>query len=323
MTDSPREFGVDFLRAASILYIVGYWHLIPYTEWLPGYANLYTAALKYVTLATFVFCSGYLLARQPLTLTPRSLWSFYGSRLIRIYPLYLLALILFLIATITAWQKLVEGALLISMFQPPPLPTLWFITMIMLFYLAAPFLILAGDKPAYLLTLGAAGFGLLVVVHHWVHRIDPRLLLYWPVFVTAIGYQRQPAMRAWLKQRGWMLLLLLPLTLWVCRGANEWSLVGIVRALPITLIGALVLFIYAPAIVRPLHTRTIMVLAYSSFGLYLFHRVTFKAAIALYFPAEGWHQALYLLLVVLPLTILIAYAIQAGYDRALTQWQKS
>ena len=54
----------------------------------------------------------------------------------------------------------------------------------------------------------------------------------------------------------------------------------------------------------------------------VFHRVVFKAAIALYFPEEGRDQVVYLLLVVLPVTILIAYLIQTGYDRGLDAWQQ-
>jgi hypothetical protein len=50
--------------------------------------------------------------------------------------------------------------------------------------------------------------------------------------------------------------------------------------------------------------------------------VVFKAAIGLYFPAEGWDQVLYLLFLVLPLTLLIAYLIQSGYDRGLKAWER-
>jgi len=48
--------------------------------------------------------------------------------------------------------------------------------------------------------------------------------------------------------------------------------------------------------------------------------VVFKAAIALYFPEDGWNQVLYLSLLIMPLTILIAYLIQSGYDRGLSTW---
>jgi peptidoglycan/LPS O-acetylase OafA/YrhL len=141
--------------------------------------------------------------------------------------------------------------------------------------------------------------------------------LYWPIFVIAILYQRQPQLRRWLEQRRMLLLLLLVPALIVCRGFNEWSMIGVARAFPIALIGTLVLFIYAPVIARPLHASSVTFLAYTGFGLYLFHRVVFKAAIELYFPAEGWNQVLYLLFLVLPLTLLIAYLIQSGYDRGL------
>ena len=322
MGTSTRDIGIDFLRAASILYIVGYWHLIPYTEALPGYANLYTEALKYITLATFVFCSGFLLARQPVSLGLADLRSFYSRRLLRIYPLYLLALVLFLVAAIAPAAQLLDGALLISMFQPPPLPTLWFITMIMLFYVAAPLLIRTADQGAWSLVPAIGVFGAMVAAHQWLHPIDLRLLLYWPIFVIAILYQRQPQLRGWLEQRRMLLLLLLIPALIVCRGFNEWSMIGVARAFPIALIGTLVLFIYAPVIARPLHAGSVTFLAYTGFGLYLFHRVVFKAAIGLYFPAEGWNQLLYLLFLVLPLTLLIAYLIQSGYDRGLKAWER-
>ena len=320
MGTSKRDSGIDFLRAASILYIVGYWHLLPYTQALPGYANLYTESLKYIALATFVFCSGFLLARRPVSLGLADLRSFYSRRLLRIYPLYLLALVLFLVAAIAPAAQLLDGALLISMFQPPPLPTLWFITMLMLFYVVAPLLIRTADQGAWILLPAIGLFGAMVAVHQWLHPIDLRLLFYWPIFVIAILYQRRPRLRGWLEQRGLLLLLLLVPALLICRGANEWSMLGIARAFPIALVGTLVWFVYAPSIARPLHVPTIAFLAYTGFGLYLFHRVVFKAAIALYFPEDGWNQVLYLSLLIMPLTILIAYLIQSGYDRGLSTW---
>ncbi|MGB5737396.1 MAG: acyltransferase, partial [Thiohalocapsa sp.] len=193
---------------------------------------------------------------------------------------------------------------------------------IILFYLAAPLLIRTADQAAWSVVPAIGVFAALIAVHLWLHPIDVRLLLYWPIFVVAILYQRQPRLRGWLEQRRLLLLLLVVPAVFVCRGANEWSLIGIARAFPIALIGSLVCFIYAPIIARPLHARTVTFFAYTGFGLYLFHRVVFKAAIALYFPAKGWDQVLYLLLVVLPVTILIAYLIQTGYDRGLDAWQQ-
>jgi hypothetical protein len=83
-----------------------------------------TMGLTYAALATFVFCSGFLLARRDVKVDPQGLWSFYVRRLLRIYPLDLIALVSFGIAK---WQQILERALLTSMLTLPAMPTLWFV----------------------------------------------------------------------------------------------------------------------------------------------------------------------------------------------------
>ncbi|MBK5966485.1 acyltransferase [Thiocystis minor] len=315
-----RNQGVDFLRAICILYIVGYWHLIPYTTALPGYANWFTEGLKYAALATFVFCSGYLLGRHAITLDPRGLWSFYRRRLLRIYPLYLLALILFGVFGIASQTQVVEGALLISMFSPPAMPTLWFVTMIMVFYLIAPPLIRFAHRPALAVLIGGGLLVALVGWHQWIRHLDLRILLYLPVFVLGILYRRQASLGALAKRYDWILLGLLILLLPLSVTGNEWSLRGIFLLMPLILVSALTLFVFADRIAGRLHAPTVALLAYASFGLYLFHRLIFKAAIAVYFPEQGAEQVLYLLLVALPISLLLGYVMQRGYDGLAARW---
>ncbi|AFL75422.1 acyltransferase family protein [Thiocystis violascens] len=309
-----RNQGVDFLRAICILYVVGYWHLIPYTTALPGYANWFTEGLKYAALATFVFCSGYLLGRQAITLDPRGLWSFYRRRLLRIYPLYLLALILFGAFGIASQKQVVDGALLVSMFRPPAMPTLWFVTMIMVFYLIAPLLIRFAHRPAVTVLIGGGLLMALIVQHLWIRHLDLRILLYLPVFVLGILYQRHASLGTLAKRHEWILLGLLILLLPLSVTGNEWSLRGTFLLMPLILVSAPALFLLADRIADRLHGPTIEFLAYASFGLYLFHRLIFKAAIAVFYPATGWEQVLYLLMVALPLSLLIGYGLQRVYD---------
>jgi len=160
---SERNNAIDFLRAFCVLYIVGYWHLVPYSTAFPGYANYYTEGLKEIVLGAFALSSGFLLAQRDIGLSPREVLSFYRRRLVRIYPLYLLAVLLFGLAGIASPAQVTEAALLISMFTPPALPTLWFITMIMFFYLAAPFLIHASENVKGCLLLGTGVFQLVGV----------------------------------------------------------------------------------------------------------------------------------------------------------------
>lgn len=307
--------GVDLLRAGCILYIVCYWHLIPYTSALPGYANWLTEGLKYVALATFVLCSGFLLAGRPVGLDPRGLWSFYRRRLVRIYPLFLLAAVLFALTGIATAAQALDGALLISMFAPPALPTLWFVAMIMVFYLVAPPLIRLADRPPRAILAGALLVLLLLAWHRWVKPIDLRIAMYLPVFVLGILWRRQPGIGQYLmRYRGWSMvlaLLLLPLS----RIGNEWSAGGAMTIVPLLLASAGALLLYADGVARRLHGPTIAFLAYASFGFYLFHRLVFQAAIALWYPAQGWDQVIYLLAVAVPLSLLLGYGVQRGYDR--------
>jgi len=318
---SGRSLGVDLLRALCILYIVGYWHLIPYTSALPGYANWFTEGLKFVAMATFVFCSGFLLARQAVTLDPAGLWSFYRRRLLRIYPLYLLTLILFGLVGLASLAQVVDGAILVSMFDPPAMPTLWFITMIMVFYLVAPLLVRFAERPVVLLVMTVGLLLALAGEHQLVKPIDLRILVYLPAFALGIAVQRQPILRAWLERRQWLLLVLAALMLPLSRIGNEGSLSGAVTLMPLVLVSGAALFLVSDRMASRLHAPTIGLLAYASFGLYLLHRLVFKAVIALHFPAQGWDQVGYLLLVALPLSILAGYGLQRGYDRLIARWQ--
>lgn len=315
-----RHMGVDFLRAVCILYIVGYWHLMNYTNAVPGYVNWFTEGLTYVALATFVFCSGFLLGRHEVKLDARGLWSFYRRRLLRIYPLYLLAALLFGLTGIASLAQVVDGLFLISMFDPPALPTLWFVTMIMVFYLIAPLLIRFAGRPAVAVLIGLAIVLSLIAVYLLVKHIDPRIVLYLPVFVLGILYRRQPAIGAFLTRYQWWLLLLALVLLRLSRMGNIWSLNGALLAIPLTLASSAALFVFADRIASRLHGPTIAFFAYASFGLYLFHRLVFKGAIALYFPQEGWSQVIYLMAIVLPISILVGYGMQRGYDHLAARW---
>ena len=267
MPPAERNNAIDLLRVLCILYIVGYWHLIPYTHWLPGYANHYTEALKDIALGTFVLSSGLLLARRDLRPRLREVLGFYGRRVVRIYPLYLVALLLFGAAGLASQAVVVNGALLISMFVPPAPPTLWFLTMIVFFYLLAPVLIRAArSRRGFMLTALAL--------------LAPALLIGLP-------------------------------------GANGFDVAASLWRIPLVALGAVVSLVYVERFAKQLHSPFILLLSYASFGVYLFHRLVFELAMAVYFPAEALYQVLYLALVAVPLSFVVAYAVQKGYDAGL------
>lgn len=318
MSPTERNHAIDLLRVLCIVYIVGYWHLIPYTDWLPGYANHYTEALKDIALGTFVFSSGLLLARRDVRLRIADFADFYRRRVVRIYPLYLLALTLFGLAGLTNWTVIGKGALLVSMFAPPAPPTLWFITMIMFFYLLAPLLIWAAHGATRYLLLCVALLLACLGYDAFIQPMDSRLFLFFPSFALGIYAQRiGPAHQFLHRKRLYLLALLIPAFVLGLPGDHGFDTTTSILRAPLALLGAALAVVYAERLGRHLHNPSILILSYASFGVYLFHRLIYKLAITLYFPGDGFSQVLYLCIVALPASFVVAYVAQKLYDRGL------
>lgn len=320
MPAPERNNAIDLLRVLCIVYIVGYWHLIPYTSWLPGYANQYTEALKDIALGTFVFSSGLLLARRDVQLRFGDILTFYQRRIVRIYPLYLLALILFGLAGLASWPVIAKAAVLISSFAPPPPPTLWFITMIMFFYLLAPFLIWAARSALGFVVWSAVLLLACLVYNTYLKPMDSRLFLLFPSFALGIYAQRARAAKAFIQRHHlWLLALLIPAFWLGLPGNNGFDISTSLLRAPLVALGAVLLVIYTERLCTQLHSPFILALSYASFGVYLFHRLIFIQAITLYYPTDGFQQVLYLLALAVPVTFVLAYVVQKLYDTGLAR----
>ncbi len=315
MTVTPaRDAAIDVLRAGCILYIVGYWHLVPYTEAFPGYANSVTECIKDIALGTFVFCSGLLLAGRRIGLDRASVTAFYLRRVVRIYPLYALALLLFGMAGLADRDVIVNALLLGSMFNPPAPYTLWFVSMIMAFYLVTPLWVRLADSPWHFLATALLLLAAAVFVHERVHALDTRIIQYLPCFLLGILYTRMDAMkRVHVTRESLLLVLFIPVFLLYRAqyGAEPADALG---RIPAILVGTLLLFRFAGLYAGRFASPVVLRLAYASFCVYLFHRLVFQWSIDLYFPAAGITRLTYLLAVVLPATLVVAYYTQRAYD---------
>ena len=312
-----RDAAIDFLRAGCILYIVGYWHLVPYTETFPGYANSLTECIKDIALGTFVFCSGLLLAGRRIALTRAAVSAFYMRRVVRIYPLYVVALLLFGAAGLADRTVIMNAILLLPMFNPPAPYTLWFVSMIMTFYLVTPLLVRLAEFPQRYLLTGILLLACAVLVHERIHTLDTRMIQYLPSFFFGIAFKRVAGLERLLRYRAALLLvLMIPafLLYQLQHGAGAYAAIGRV---PAVLVGTLLLFQTTALLVGRYNSRGVLRIAYASFCIYLFHRVIFQLSIDLYYPADGFARLAYLLGVALPATVVISYYAQLAYDRSL------
>jgi peptidoglycan/LPS O-acetylase OafA/YrhL len=316
-----RLLFIDYLRAAAILYIVGFWHLWEYAPDAPAYQNGFTHAVIFMVLGLFVFLSGVLLGRNEVRPDARSVLCFYRRRLLRIWPLYILALLTFVAFGITNWATAAKSAIGLVMFFGPSPATLWFVAMLVWFYLLAPFLIISAKRVPLFAGFCAALYVGMAVVAMILPQADKRLFIYFPAFAAGIA----AGVGLWAPQR-WCLAAGLAAAAFIallCSGVH-------LRLLTVPLEGAVAVvgpvFVYAwcwpkAAALKPV--PIVMAVSYASFAMYLFHRPILGACQRVFMPDGFFFQWVYLTLVCLPLVGLVSWIAQRAYDQMTTNLRNS
>jgi len=310
-----RYVFIDVLRGASVLYIVGFWHLMNYTSAFPIYYNQITLRVTVIILGLFVFLSGYLLGRKTIAPSKEGIKSFYVKRFLRIYPLYLGAIGLFFLFHLSDNSALLKAGFLVSMFYGPPPPTLWFITMIMGFYLLAPLLICAQNHEAKFWTLASMIFVIIVLITLFSPTGDQRIVVYFPAFACGIYFvnlaQHKKHLLSFFSV-GFLLSIILSLYVENFPERSLWSI-------PLATLGPALIFILSRRYENHIpNIKLFGILSYAGFVMYLIHRPVYHLMKLLYFPSMENLQVMYLVFLCLPLIILISLLIQRGYDNTLT-----
>jgi peptidoglycan/LPS O-acetylase OafA/YrhL len=310
-----RNSAIDALRAFMVLFIVGYWHLMTYVGTGASHVNATSSCVKMIVLGTFTLISGLLLGKSRIEFSITGWIQFWRKRFVRLYPLYALALIGLVLLWLTEPDVAWRAAWLGSLTAPPAPMTLWFATMIMLFYLITPSL-LRISLPHIYVVIGA--LWLMAICWHLLKSpIDLRLVLYFPCFAAGIVLGRKNTTTSQLKL-GWMIGLF---GLSVVLAMNEYSndLVSMLSRAPLVLLGSLSLLALGSRTLAKLGTYRIVVeLSYCSLALYLFHRHVFTAWFRLIQPHSAQSQLALAILVALPSSIIAAWCVQKGYDWLLT-----
>lgn len=313
-TKSKRNIGIDLLRVASIFYIVGFWHMLDYTKAIPNYNNFVTIRLTYIILGTFVFISGYFLGLPKNNIGKHNILLFFKKRFLRIYPLYLLSILLFTFFNLSNTITSLKAACLLSMFARPAPPTLWFITMIMLFYLITPLTIhycrninAKINVIIYLITL----IIFLLVYHYLTRLLDIRLVAYLPSFVIGIYVANNN-----INLNKYLVLVILAITVILSTLNTGYDAVNLLLKTPMILCGSYICYMIAQRIniKSSVFQNNITFFGYSSFCMYLFHRPIYIALKKLYFPETYFFQLTYLIFICFPCIIFISHIIQKTFD---------
>jgi peptidoglycan/LPS O-acetylase OafA/YrhL len=199
------------------------------------------------------------------------------------------------------------------MYYGPSPWTLWFITMLALFYLATPLLLKLVERPVDYFLFSGGLYLLTLVLLTTFKTVDERVLLYFPCYVLGI-YCSQYGIRtsvvnvtsALLMMGGWALLELIV--------TNSWMFSLFRNTLMVVSFSYLILVISHLNEKNFKRLTIVSLLSYSSFTMYLFHRPVYIDLTALYFPENEQLQVLYLSTVCLVAVVCVSWAVQKAYD---------
>lgn len=311
-----RNLTFDIAKALSIVLIVA-WHL--FGQLLSGWWFTFTAWLVNAGMALFFYSSAKFLSHYKIIVL-EDVGAFYLRRFKRFYPLYIIAAIgLFLVGFNPDIRVLLTTCLGISTIIPPQPQTLWFMSMMMLFYLITP-LILYFHKKVVKLIIFLVLFLLMFFLFQFIIPIDDRFFLYFPFYGAGLILDDSTFIKIKLKKSYlWsVLIIVLFILIVIIHQQFKFSLaINAILQYGGNLFGIILILLmskYLSNTIRPI-IKLLSYISYSTLTVYLFHRIIFLIMLSeFYLTKTDTISILYSTLVVLPITFVASYYLQKAYD---------
>ena len=306
-----RNSTIDIARGLAMLYIIAFWHLSGYSE---VFIVPYGEFLKNASLGLFMFVSGYLLGAKYKIHSVKDAWQFITKRLLRLYPLYALSLFLFWLHSAISTKTLVCSLLGISSFFPPQPPTLWFVSMLLVFYVV--FVFLSGRKTQHKIIISALLYVCLFLLYYSNKAIDHRILYYFPCFFIGMIVSDHPLSK-W--KKGWFFVVSLCIFLlgvWLI-DSRTISVFVLMRGVISLTGGFLFIFLAYWLSASQVIAKVFIPLSYASMAAYMFHRQIISFIRFIYWPEPSMWRVIFLYFVCIPVVLVAGYVIQFCYDKLI------
>lgn len=325
-----QEF--DILRASAIIMLM-FHHSEAYGLTVFGISleglNPYFEA---ILLGIFFYISGYFTGRSFQKQNKGGV-SFFFSRMIRIFPPYLLAVFLyvhFLGVTLKEHNLIVYLTGTHFIFAPnyaKIVLSLWYVGAIILFYLIFG-LLLANLYSTRALIIGSAlVFAAAYALHQWTGLFDERFYKYFIVFLAGILFVRLPYLSNWLSGEQ-----VLPKFIFALLGLFVFSQVLAFSSVsPLYILGTvffiiswvILLFALAAKIKAPFVLKLAGLISYASFFVYLIHRPFWAWSAGVFSVDIGPDLVFFRMIPASIVVFILSYYLQSGYDRLLTVFRRN
>lgn len=318
-----REYRFDVVRVICMTYIISCFHLFGYIYPQDRTTVCFPVltALAHTCLGLFTFVSGYLLGKKYCFGQQGNIgiWSFYKKRILRVFPLFVIAsMILWLIGFNDA-DSTWNGLLCISPFVNPKPMTLYFIPVIMWCYLVTPLISRRGLKWRALGCLFL--FSLLLVGRFLFPSIDSRFVF--DVFFFFVGVVSAPCFD-WKLNNTYgttiKIFVVLAFALVIAIAVKSSLLYNTSRQMAVGAIGVFAVFFICEGVSNYVFGRKkqlgqlFIYVSYASMACYMFHRFFYRVAESLWNPFDTNLKWLYMAGLVFPVMIVLSYVIQNVYD---------
>ncbi len=320
-----RHEGIDALRGILLLYVVAFWHGLGFAPAHGWHVNVFTTQLTSIALGTFLLLSGYLAGLEWLKLERRGVGfgersrRIVWSRVRKLYPLYLLAVVVFWAVGISDTVEAIKAALLVSSVLKPAPETLWFVLALLTLIALAPVLLWRGTSGRGFLGRVLAALLLATIYAVTTRLLDSRIVFYLPTFALGLWWGRSGISAIESRTRATLaaILLLGAICYGIERSHTSFILTNIRNVL--VLFSASGLIFAATLKARSLGRAYIAVeyFAYAGYAAYLFHRPIY-IDMAQFMPTSMTSQALYIELACVPVIFAVAGALQKGSDMVLS-----
>jgi peptidoglycan/LPS O-acetylase OafA/YrhL len=308
---SPRLLYMDFLRAIAILYIVVVHHLDDYA------GNIYQSKLddilRALCLGLFMFISGYLLSLNAPIHNKGDLWDFMRRRFLRIYPLYVLALFLFMLCSIMSFKSVLLHMALLNVLLNKSVITLWFVSIICIFYIIYPIIVYKYSVPKTVIIFVSL-CSVFILLKETLGLLDETLILYFPLFILGIVSLKHKLIDRFIHNRIFVIcsILVFIVSTYLYFEAPKFHQIFEI----LLMMSAVPFLILIGKLVSPIVNKRVYVnIAYASFCMYLFHRVIYYLITHIYSPSNNIYMVIYLTLIAVPIVYVTSFYLQKYYDR--------
>ena len=314
----------DFARAICMLWIVGVWHMCSGYLGIIIDKNVYLSNITGGVLAVFFYMSGRLSARTTIH-NKKEAFGFIKHRFLSIYPLYLLSAAIIIFYPISDLRDLIEKAktflvtaFCINAFVPPMVMTIWFLTILLLFYLITPIFIgkLSLKKR---IIIAISIYAVLLFENLAFGSFDERIVEFFPFYIMGLFISNQIESKV-LKLRNVLIALpVLVITLIISGKYKSMDL--LLRPVHLILmVSFIICFLYICELLGRIQQlgRICYFLALSSTFAYLFHRQYYSVWNHFFKTFPIWLAYL----VILPSLIVLSYFGQIIYSKAIKKIEK-